>query len=170
MKKHLQSGGGGAIIIETKQKGIKMGKKVLNEVEKVVLDFESDPRKLYAITTKPKTVKSYGIYDAVRGSWRIAKKRADLTEYVLAIEGGTGRIVAVFKPISWHVASSENKKKYNVNNGSIDRDELNRLFFVGEAASEEIQALYLDKFFDKKKGVANPAVSNFLHQKKSSKK
>jgi hypothetical protein len=134
--------------------------------EKEVLNFESDPQKLIAITTKSKTIKTYGIYNAVRGSWKVTKKNAEIAEYVLAIEGGTGKIVGMFKPISWHVASSENKKKYDVNNGSIDRDELKRVFFVGEEVGEEIQALYLNKFFFKKKGASNPVISNYLSKKK----
>ncbi|ATA69240.1 hypothetical protein CGC48_01650 [Capnocytophaga cynodegmi] len=90
------------------------------------------------------------IYQKVRFSWKLSIKRARKSEYVLAVKNGI--IIGVFKPLEWREATRENFPDF-------DHEVPDRVGFVGERASKEVQNLYLRKRVPKgfsKKGSANP--------------
>lgn len=90
------------------------------------------------------------IYQKVRFSWKMSIKRARKLEYVLAVKNGI--IIGVFRPLEWRKATKENFPDF-------DHEVPDRIGFIGEKASEEIQNLYLRKRVPKdfsKKGSANP--------------
>lgn len=97
------------------------------------------------------------LYDAVRGIWRVSKKRVKKIDYVFGVYNSL--IVAVYKPTKWFVCKEEKDK--------LPRDikltpkEEDRLFFVDEnyengLSLDENVAFYLEKSIAELKLHQNP--------------
>lgn len=90
------------------------------------------------------------LYDAVRFSWKLSKKKAEESEYVLAVSNGV--VIGVFEPIAWNETTQDNFPE-------LPSNVPNRYEFIGKKADQKITDLYLrrrlpDSF--RKKGAANP--------------
>ena len=91
------------------------------------IEFDRD-HKIMMIKVKWLTVENKGsVYEAVRASWRISKKKANQAEFVLAIIEEICR--GVYKPEEWHDAS----------------DRRGRYAFRGREAPADISKMYLGK-------------------------
>jgi hypothetical protein len=101
-------------------------------------EIEYFPHKCIIIKIKDEHILKVGsVYEVVRHSWRAKIERAEQAEYVLA--SVRGKVVGVFIPTLWYVATEENARKYN---SPIHPD---RIAFIGEDAEEETKELYLNK-------------------------
>lgn len=88
------------------------------------------------------SVNLYGIYEAVRKSWRINKKRIEKIPYVLAVCNGIVR--EVYKVKRWLPDETTDGKRY---------------IFEGEEAEDEISKIFLKKKIPQKymkRDAANP--------------
>ena len=84
------------------------------------------------------------VYEAVRAAWKLDVKKAQKSDFVLAVRQGL--VIGVFVHKEWQ-------------NFPGKGDSTERWGFVGEEAPSEIQELYLDKRIPdrmRKKGAANP--------------
>lgn len=92
------------------------------------------------------------IYDAVRGTWRISKRR-EQADIALAVH--KGKVIGVFTIHSWHKAG-ETKYKY-VRDLTLHQ----RWEFLGEEASQDISGLYMNKSIKKYCNGQNPIIYTF---------
>jgi len=90
------------------------------------------------------------LYNKTRFAWRTKLERAKNVDYVIAHDSDEN-IVAIYKPHKWLKADDKEFK-------SLKRDSNpNRVGFVGELASSDIQEIYADCLTPaRKKGAANP--------------
>ena len=89
------------------------------------------------------------VYEAVRFSWKLDVKKAQKSDFVLALRQGL--VIGVFVPKEWLKATEKNFPGKG--------DSPGRFGFVGEEASSEIKKLYLKRRIPdsmRKKGAANP--------------
>lgn len=87
-------------------------------------------------------------YDAVRGTWKLSRRRAEQAELVLAIKNGS--VVGAFVPHIWLDATPENFTW-------LDQEQPGRIGFEGEPASDDVWSQYVGKLAPlKPKGAANP--------------
>jgi hypothetical protein len=95
------------------------------------------------LKVSPETVRSRGVYGAVRWAWYAALEKISQMDYVLAVQTRIGKVIGVYKPTKWYKATAENDKKYEhfLNEGDPDKD-AKRVAFKGEEAEEKIKAKY----------------------------
>lgn len=87
-------------------------------------------------------------YDAVRGTWKMSRSRAEKAELVLAV--AKGKFVGAFIPDQWLDATPENFPW-------LENEQLGRIGFEGRQASPEIYNQYVGKLAPPKaRGAANP--------------
>ncbi|GMO43258.1 MAG: hypothetical protein Pg6C_04820 [Treponemataceae bacterium] len=96
-----------------------------------------------------RTVDRYGVYDAVRGVWRVNIERAKQAEYVFAANRGI--IAGAFKPKDWYPVNKENRPHMGVLAFLEGRS-----FFIGDEAPQKIQDSYIGKRFTRPTGAQSP--------------
>lgn len=97
-----------------------------------------------------RTASELGYYKATRAAWKLNMKRAQRTEYVLAVERGL--IVDVFQPTEWKIAMLSDFPE-------IGEDRLDRIGFIGVRTDDSILSQYVNKQVPekyRKRGAANP--------------
>ena len=124
-------------------------------VEQIVSEYAakpfeaSEPLILICIATSYEE-EGKGIYDAVRGVWRIDVNKARNFNLVLAHRRGL--VLGAFRPTEWLPATKANFPW-------LDEDIPSRFGFVGEPAEQAVESLYVktrvpDRY--RLKGAANP--------------
>jgi hypothetical protein len=96
-----------------------------------------------------KTVDRLGVYDAVRGVWRVNINRARQAKYVFATNRGV--IIGAFEPDNWYPVSEENREFMGPHTFLPGRS-----FFVGSEAPKKIKDAYIGKRFTRPKGAMSP--------------
>jgi hypothetical protein len=87
-------------------------------------------------------------YDAVRGTWKLSRSRAEKAELVLAVENG--KIIGAFVPDRWLDATPANFRW-------LGERQPGRIGFVGREASPGVLQQYIGKLAPPKpRGAANP--------------
>jgi hypothetical protein len=128
----------------------------VRHVCEIVKEYQAEPFFLYEPLILINITQSYGddslsIYDAVRGCWRIAPKKAATFNLILAHRRGL--VVGAFRPRGgWIPATVANFPWLN-------EDMPNRYGFVGECAESDTQAEYVGKRVPdeyRAKGAVNP--------------
>jgi hypothetical protein len=90
------------------------------------------------------------IYERTRFAWRTKLERAQNVDFVIA-HNSSEEILAIFKPEKW--LRGDDKIFNSLNKGSFP----NRIGFIGELASDEIQEIYSEYSTPaRKRGAANP--------------
>ena len=90
------------------------------------------------------------IYDRTRFAWKTNIKRASKVDFVIS-HNSSEEILAIYKPTAW--LKGDDKEFESLNRGSLP----DRVGFVGEIASEDIQDIYAGCLTPpRKKGAANP--------------
>jgi hypothetical protein len=112
--------------------------------------------KCVIIKVHQETVDKYGLYEAVRQSWRARKEKAERADYVIAVVNKIVR--GVFKPEYWYRTTEANARKHN------DRGfNNNRIAFIGVEADDNIKKAYLNKQIpDEYIPSQNPIQYNFV--------
>lgn len=87
------------------------------------------------------------LYDSVRGTWKVSKKRGETIEYVFGVYNSL--IVAVYKPTKWFVCKDA-KERLPSQISELTPEAENRVFFVDEAFErglppDENQKFYYEK-------------------------
>jgi hypothetical protein len=96
------------------------------------------------------------LYDAVRYSWKISRRRAEGADYVLAVAHGL--IVEVFEADEWLPAREENFPDVPASHGNWEHQD-GRSGFRGRKGPDDVRKLYVNKRVPKrlrKRGAAGP--------------
>lgn len=128
------------------ERGLMHAKQIIERHEAPEAVFK---HKVLLITINRSATERDSIYEAVRYAWVLDPRKAEQTEFVLAVQQGL--IVGVFKWDDWLEATTANFP------GRSDRD--GRWGFRGGEAPESIIKLYLRKRVPesmRKRGAANP--------------
>jgi hypothetical protein len=118
--------------------------------------FPDGAKLLLIIVNKTIENPDLDLYDSVRYSWKISRRRAAKADYVLAV--AYGLIVGVFEPEEWMEATQAKFPDIPPKHGNWDHQE-GRSGFRGRRAPDHIKNLYLRKRVPKelrKKGAAAP--------------
>jgi hypothetical protein len=124
-------------------------------VEQIVAEYAAEPfeaRERLLLISIARTYDEEGrsVYDAVRGTWKVKKEKAESFKLVLAHHLGV--VVGAFRPERWLPATKDNFPW-------LAEDIPRRFGFVGRRAEPEIESLYVKKRVPdqfRRKGAANP--------------
>lgn len=128
------------------ERGIMHAQQVIEQYQAKEIDFQ---HKVLMISVNRSATEADNVYEAVRFAWKLNAKKAQESDFVLALQQGL--VIGVFKPIEWLEATELNFP------GREDRP--GRWGFVGEEARDDIKKLYLRTRLPdsmRKKGAANP--------------
>lgn len=111
---------------------------IIHSAEKVVID---DPVLIIKINRRyEKDISEEKLYDATRYAWNIADWRIQKIKYVFSVYRGLVR--AVYVPEQWYKTNSDTIDPITKNPAGKD---LNRKYFTGKKAPDDIQQKYLHK-------------------------
>jgi hypothetical protein len=128
------------------ERGVMHAQQVIEQYQAKEIEFQ---HKILMISINRSATEANSIYEAVRYAWKIASKKAQRSDFVLALQQGV--VIGVFTPIQWMEATKINFP---------GKDDIpGRWGFIGEEAPEDIKKLYLRTRLPdsmRKKGAANP--------------
>ncbi len=127
---------------DSNEYGLMHAEQVIKQYEAEEIDFQ---HKVLMISVNRSFAEANDAYEAVRSSWKVDPKRAEKSDFVLALQHGL--VIGAFVATKWLKATD--------GKGNIS----DRWEFVGKEAPDEIKNLYLDKRLPdsmRKKGAANP--------------
>jgi len=129
------------------ERGVMHSKQVIQKYTAAEASFKHN---VVIISVNRTATERATLYEAVRFAWKIDRKRADATDYVLAVRHGV--IVGVFTAARWIEATIDNFP-------ALTMSLAGRYGFVGAEAPTEIKNMYMGKRIPdalRKKGAANP--------------
>ena len=128
------------------ERGIMHAQQVIEQYQAKEIDFQ---HKVLMFNVNRTATEADNVYEAVRFAWKINTKKAEESEFVLALKQGL--VIGVFEPTEWLEATELNFP---------GREDIpGRWGFVGKEAPDEIKKLYLRKRLPdsmRKKGDASP--------------
>ena len=128
------------------ERGIMHAQEVIEQYQAEEIDFQ---HKVLMISVNRSATEAYNVYEAVRFAWKLNVKKAQESDFVLALQQGL--VIGAFVPTEWLEAT-----KFNF----PGREDLpGRWGFVGKEAPDEIKKLYLRTRLPdsmRKKGDASP--------------
>ena len=139
---------------ETEYSKIKARIQELGRSSIAEVDFEGDRVMMITINW---TLQDRSIYDAVRFSWKVSRKRAEKANYVLAVFQGVVIDAYLVDDQGWRVASVTNFPEF----GS---DDVDRFAFSGSRANQDVLKQYCWKRIPvsyRPKGCASPVLYNY---------
>lgn len=128
------------------ERGIMHALQVIEQYQAKEIDFQ---HRVLMISINRSATEADNVYEAVRYAWKLNAKKAQKSEFVLALQQGL--VIGVFVPTKWVEATKSNFP------GREDRP--GRWGFIGEEAPDDIKKLYLRTRLPdsmRKKGAANP--------------
>ncbi len=133
------------------ERGVMHSQQIIEQYQAREIDFQ---HKVLMININQTALESTSIYEAVRHAWKLNSKKAQLAQFVLAMQQGL--VIGVFIAEKWLPANPENFPGKEERSG--------RYGFIGYESPDDIQKLYLRTRlpdYMRKRGAANPVKYSF---------